>query len=60
MPEFLRTGIVEPMVRLLPVKTKNLSFDYKAMEFVRAPSMIRSLVITSGLVPLLLTSSNTY
>ncbi len=27
-------GIVEPLVRLLPVKTKNLSFDYKALRFV--------------------------
>lgn len=34
MPAVLRRGIVEPFVRLLPVKTKNLSFDYKAMRFV--------------------------
>ena len=26
--------VVEPIVRLLPVKTKNLSFDYKALRFV--------------------------
>jgi asparagine synthase (glutamine-hydrolysing) len=34
MPRLLRAGIVEPVVRLLPVKTKNLSFDYKALRFV--------------------------
>lgn len=34
VPSFLRTGVVEPLVRLLPVKTKNLSFDYKALRFV--------------------------
>ena len=34
LPPFVRTGVVEPFVRLLPVKTKNLSFDYKAMRFV--------------------------
>src|ERR1044072_9297346 len=31
---FLQTGVIEPMVRLLPVKTKNLSLDYKALRFV--------------------------
>src|SRR5215208_1145340 len=34
VPAVLRRGIVEPLVRLLPVKTKNLSFDYKALRFV--------------------------
>ncbi len=34
VPRLLRAGIVEPLVRLLPVKTKNLSFDYKALRFV--------------------------
>jgi asparagine synthase (glutamine-hydrolysing) len=34
VPSLLRAGIVEPLVRLLPVKTKNLSFDYKALRFV--------------------------
>ena len=28
------SAIIEPLVRRLPVKTKNLSFDYKAMRFV--------------------------
>jgi asparagine synthase (glutamine-hydrolysing) len=34
IPFFIRRGLVEPLVRLLPVKTKNLSFDYKAHRFV--------------------------
>jgi asparagine synthase (glutamine-hydrolysing) len=34
VPALLRVGVVEPLVRLLPVKTKNLSFDYKALRFV--------------------------
>ncbi len=34
VPAFIRHGLVEPVVRLLPKKTKNLSFDYKAMRFV--------------------------
>ena len=34
LPLPLRQRIVEPIVRLLPVKTKNLSFDYKALRFV--------------------------
>ena len=34
LPSFLRAGVIEPVVRLLPVKTKNLSFDYKALRFI--------------------------
>ena len=34
VPGVMRRGLVEPLVRLLPVKTKNLSFDYKALRFV--------------------------
>ncbi|HEU4508203.1 MAG TPA: asparagine synthase (glutamine-hydrolyzing) [Pyrinomonadaceae bacterium] len=34
IPSLVRTGMIEPLVRLLPVKTKNLSFDYKALRFV--------------------------
>jgi asparagine synthase (glutamine-hydrolysing) len=34
VPQVLRGGLVEPFVRLLPVKTKNLSFDYKAVRFI--------------------------
>ncbi len=34
VPAPLRAGIVEPLIRLLPVKTKNLSLDYKALRFV--------------------------
>jgi asparagine synthase (glutamine-hydrolysing) len=33
-PNFLRAGLIEPLVGMLPVKTKNLSFDYKAKRFV--------------------------
>ena len=33
-PPALRASIVEPLVKLLPVRTKNLSFDYKALRFV--------------------------
>ena len=36
VPGFLRRGLVEPMVNLLPVKTKNLSFDYRARRFITA------------------------
>jgi asparagine synthase (glutamine-hydrolysing) len=34
IPRFLRRNIIEPAVRSLPVKTKNLSFDFKARRFV--------------------------
>jgi asparagine synthase (glutamine-hydrolysing) len=34
LPRALRSGLIEPLVGLLPVKTKNLSFDYKATRFV--------------------------
>ena len=34
VPSLLRTGVVEPLIKLLPVKTKNLSYDYKALRFV--------------------------
>ncbi|HWP54547.1 MAG TPA: asparagine synthase (glutamine-hydrolyzing) [Pyrinomonadaceae bacterium] len=36
VPRFLRRGLVEPLVNLLPVKTKNLSFDYRARRFIAA------------------------
>ena len=36
VPKFLRRGLVEPFVNLLPVKTKNLSFDYRARRFITA------------------------
>jgi asparagine synthase (glutamine-hydrolysing) len=36
VPGFLRRGLVEPVVNLLPVKTKNLSFDYRARRFIEA------------------------
>lgn len=34
IPGFLKMGLIEPLVHLLPVKTKNLSFDYKALRFI--------------------------
>ena len=34
VPAVLRSGVVEPLIRLLPVKTKNLSLDFKALRFV--------------------------
>jgi asparagine synthase (glutamine-hydrolysing) len=34
IPRALRAGLMEPLIGLLPVKTKNLSFDYKATRFV--------------------------
>ena len=34
LPGILRRAIIEPIVRRLPVKTKNLSFDFKARRFV--------------------------
>jgi asparagine synthase (glutamine-hydrolysing) len=34
IPRFLRRHLIEPVVRSLPVKTKNLSFDFKARRFI--------------------------
>ncbi len=34
VPGLLKRGLIEPLVHLLPVKTKNLSLDYKALRFV--------------------------
>ncbi len=36
IPQFLRSGVIEPLVNSLPVSNKNLSFDYKAKRFVAA------------------------
>lgn len=36
VPRVVRSAIIEPLVGLLPVKTKNMSFDYKATRFVAA------------------------
>jgi asparagine synthase (glutamine-hydrolysing) len=36
LPRFVRNGLIEPMVNALPVKTKNLSFDYRARRFITA------------------------
>ena len=34
LPQVISSNIIEPVVRLMPKKTKNLSFDYKASRFV--------------------------
>jgi asparagine synthase (glutamine-hydrolysing) len=36
LPQLVRRGVIEPMVNSLPVKNKNLSFDYRARRFVTA------------------------
>jgi asparagine synthase (glutamine-hydrolysing) len=36
IPNFVRAGMIEPVVNSLPVSSKNLSFDYKAKRFVAA------------------------
>jgi asparagine synthase (glutamine-hydrolysing) len=36
VPRVMRQSLIEPMVNLLPVKTKNLSFDYRAKRFITA------------------------
>jgi asparagine synthase (glutamine-hydrolysing) len=34
IPRLLRWAVIEPLVRAMPVKTKNLSLDYKARRFI--------------------------
>jgi asparagine synthase (glutamine-hydrolysing) len=34
LPGFIQSGLIEPMVHHLPKKTKNLSFDFKALRFI--------------------------
>jgi asparagine synthase (glutamine-hydrolysing) len=36
VPRFIRRSLIEPAIKLLPVKTKNLSFDYRAKRFITA------------------------
>jgi asparagine synthase (glutamine-hydrolysing) len=36
IPGFIRSGLIEPVVRALPVSTENLSFEYRAKRFVRS------------------------
>ena len=36
IPRFLRSRLIEPIIRRLPVSNKNLSFDYKAKRFVKS------------------------
>lgn len=39
VPALLRKGLIEPVVKRLPVSTKNMSFDYKAKRFVRGANL---------------------
>jgi asparagine synthase (glutamine-hydrolysing) len=39
LPRFLRTGVIEPLVRALPVSHGNISFDFKAKRFVAGASV---------------------
>lgn len=36
IPQFVRSGLIEPVVQRLPVSTKNLSFEYRAKRFVKS------------------------
>jgi len=36
VPGFVRAGLIEPVVKRLPVSTKNLSFEYRAKRFVKS------------------------
>ena len=36
VPRFMRRSLIEPAIKLLPVKTSNLSFDYRAKRFITA------------------------
>ncbi len=36
VPAFIRSGVIEPIVKRLPVSTKNLSFEYRAKRFVKS------------------------
>ena len=38
IPRFLRSGVIEPVVRSLPVSTNYMSFDFKAKRFIRGAS----------------------
>ena len=38
IPQFVRSGLIEPAVARLPVSTENLSLDFKAKRFVRGAS----------------------
>ncbi|HRI02267.1 MAG TPA: asparagine synthase (glutamine-hydrolyzing) [Pyrinomonadaceae bacterium] len=39
VPSLIRKGLIEPVVKRLPVSTKNMSFDYKAKRFVRGATL---------------------
>jgi asparagine synthase (glutamine-hydrolysing) len=54
IPKPIRTGILEPAIRSLPVSHDNLSFDYKAKRFIAAASMspVRRHLQWMGSIPL--------
>ncbi|MBK9767381.1 MAG: asparagine synthase (glutamine-hydrolyzing) [Chloracidobacterium sp.] len=60
IPRFLRAGLIEPVVRRLPVSTKNMSFDYKAKRFVRGQILAPSSAIILGSVRFRSTSSSIF
>ncbi len=39
VPSLIHKGLIEPVVKRLPVSTKNMSFDYKAKRFVRGANL---------------------
>jgi len=39
VPLFIRRGIVEPLVKRLPVSDDNISFDFKAKQFIKGASI---------------------
>lgn len=39
IPKVLRSALIEPIVRQLPVSRKNMSFDYKAKRFIRGANL---------------------
>jgi len=41
LPRFLRTGLIAPLARALPVSDRLLSLDFKIREFVRGAEMFR-------------------
>ena len=39
LPHLVRAGLIEPLVRRLPVSTDNLSFDFRAKRFVQGAAL---------------------
>jgi len=54
IPSFLRKGIIENAVKALPVSTKDMSFDFKAKQFIKGipyPPPVRNQIWLSGFSP---------